>query len=355
MKAIAVYPSLSNSVRVVDLEPPKPKSNEVLLRTKRIGVCGTDREINYGYYGEAPVGSEFLIIGHEAVAIIEELGDEVRGFSKGDVVVPTVRRTCQEMCTSCRVGETDRCTSGKYFSHGIHRLHGFGSTYSISDANFLVKVPEELAELAVLLEPQSVVEKAVKESFAIQGRSSASTIKSALVIGAGPIGLLASALLILMNIPTTTIARRDTTSIKAVMAKELGAQYVNVKEKPIGELGRFDLVMEASGSLSTVREGLDVLAPGGIMCMLGIFEMTQADRGFGGRFRNIVRYNKVLFGSVSANKSHFQSGIEHLRQIEKARPGALRRMITAVVEMKDFYRLFLQSEEQEIKSVIEIT
>ncbi|HEY4673579.1 MAG TPA: zinc-binding dehydrogenase [Nitrososphaerales archaeon] len=284
---------------------------------------------------------------------MEDVGEEVTWLSKGDLVVPTVRRPCLELCENCSKGETDRCLSGRYSSHGIHGLHGFCSEFSVSDARFLVKVPQELADLGVLLEPLSVVEKAINESIAIQ-KTRRVKITRGLVIGAGPLGLLATSLLTLMGIRTTTVAKREESSLKAIIAKELGAEYVNVRERRLGDLGPFDFIIEASGSLAPVGEALDTLAPTAIMCVLGIFEVPQAHSGLGRRFRDIVRYNKVLLGSVSANKTHFELGMQHLHEIESRRPGVLGKMITSTVQMEDFSKFFFQPDQEEIKSVIQI-
>ncbi len=203
MKAVAVTPGKAGSVRIIDLPKPNPTGAQALLRVHKIGIDGTDLEINQGSYGEAPSGSDYLISGHECLAAVEEVPKNSAGIEKGDLVVPTVRRP--DDCLNCRNGESDMCLTGQYKEHGIKGLHGFCSEYSVSDLNFLVRIPKKLTNLAVLLEPMSVAEKAVLQSFKIQERMIWKP-KRALVLGAGPLGLLTTILLRTKGLDVTTIA-----------------------------------------------------------------------------------------------------------------------------------------------------
>src|SRR2546430_2024210 len=162
MRALTVTPGVKNSIRLDDIDPPTPSSSQALLRVREIGICGTDLDINQGFYGEAPLGSNYLVTGHESLAIVENIPGNSPGISKGDLVVPTVRRP--DSCMNCLAGESDMCLTGNYREHGIKRLHGFASEFAVSDVDFLVKVPSKLANVAVLLEPMSVAEKGIYSS-----------------------------------------------------------------------------------------------------------------------------------------------------------------------------------------------
>ena len=159
MKAVTVIPGVPESLRLRDVDKPKPNHGQVLLKPIRVGICGTDKEIIEGKYGKAPPGSQYLILGHEALAVVEELGDGVDNVSVGDVVVPTVRRPLD-----CNL-PVDYCPLGHYVEHGIWGLHGHAAEYSVTDAKYLVKVPKELVDVAVLTEPLSVVEKGIDVAF----------------------------------------------------------------------------------------------------------------------------------------------------------------------------------------------
>ncbi|MFH0752346.1 MAG: alcohol dehydrogenase catalytic domain-containing protein, partial [archaeon] len=165
MKAIAVYPGQKGSVHLRDVEKPSFGGNEILVKNLYAGICGTDREINEGLYGEAPVGDDYLILGHESVGVIENLGSNVLGsYEVGDYVVRTVRRSCG-CCENCFVGHNDMCSTGDFTEAGIKGVHGGMAEYVVDVPDYLVKVPEELKNVAVLLEPLSVVEKATREAL----------------------------------------------------------------------------------------------------------------------------------------------------------------------------------------------
>ncbi|MCS4540474.1 MAG: alcohol dehydrogenase catalytic domain-containing protein [Thaumarchaeota archaeon] len=144
-----------------------PKRNQVLLKVEKVGICGTDRDIIKGQYGEAPEGSDHLVLVHESIGRVEEVGVGVRNFRRGDLVVPAVRRNCPENCASCRNGRSDLCLTGHYREHGIRGLHGFASEYATTDWRFVARMPESLSQVGVLLEPLTIVEKSVEQTLGI--------------------------------------------------------------------------------------------------------------------------------------------------------------------------------------------
>ncbi|TMI51060.1 hypothetical protein E6H13_09585 [Candidatus Bathyarchaeota archaeon] len=228
MRALTVTPGVKNSIRLEDIDPPTPSSSQALLRLQEIGICGTDLDINQGFYGEAPAGSSYLVTGHESLATVESILGNAHGISRGDLVVPTVRRP--DSCMNCLKGESDMCVTGNYREHGIKRLHGFGSEFAVSDVQFLVKVPSKLADVAVLLEPMSVAEKGVYQAFKIQERMLWKP-KRVLILGAGPVGLLTTYLLRLKGLQVVVTATRAKDSAKARLAERAGAVYVNTGEQ----------------------------------------------------------------------------------------------------------------------------
>src|SRR5712692_307906 len=262
MKAVAVTPGKAGSVRIIDLPKPNPTGAQALLRVHKIGIDGTDLEINQGSYGEAPSGSDYLISGHECLATVEEVPKNSAGIEKGDLVVPTVRRP--DDCLNCRNGESDMCLTGQYKEHGIKGLHGFCSEYTVSDFNFLVKIPEEMSEIAVLLEPMSVVEKAVLQTLKIQERMIWKP-KNALVLGTGPLGLLTVMLLRIKGFDVTSVATRPRNTLKAQLVQKIGGNYVNSIEQPITSLGKFDLIFEETGAASVAADAQGLLNPNGVL------------------------------------------------------------------------------------------
>ncbi len=172
MKAIAVFPGRPGSVHLAELPVPSvtdiPGGRGVLVRILRVGVDGTDKEINAAEYGEAPEGSPFLVLGHESFGVVEEVGARVTEVMAGDYVVATVRRP--GMSIYDRIGTSDMTTDDVYFERGISRRHGFLTEHYVEDPEFLVKVPQGLGDVGVLLEPTTVVEKGIAQAFEIQRR-----------------------------------------------------------------------------------------------------------------------------------------------------------------------------------------
>jgi threonine dehydrogenase-like Zn-dependent dehydrogenase len=351
VKAIVAEPPKRNSVRLAEIPKPVPRKEQVLLKTLRVGIDGTDREINEGIYGTPPSCSPYIVLGHEAVARVQEIGDQVENFSEKDLVVPTVRRPCKENCLNCRSGETDMCLTGNYFEHGIYKLHGFASEYAVSDANFLVKIPTELEDVAVLLEPLSIAEKAVSQSFKIQGRTVWEP-NDAFVVGAGPLGLLATMILRLRGLEVYAAATREKESLKAKIVSSVGGTYVNVRETPIESLeGKFDIVIEATGRVEAALEALNFLGPNGVMCFLGVYREKKACEEFGKVLTNMVLGNRLMFGSVSSNKSHFEMGIKDMFEIKRRYGNELDRLITKKLYLTDFEQAF-NSGREDIKNII---
>ena len=229
------------------------------------------------------------------MATVEAAPENSAGIRSGDLVVPTVRRP--DDCINCRAGESDMCLTGQYKEHGIKGLHGFCSDYTTSDVSFLVKIPAELSEVAVLLEPMSVAEKAVLQTFKIQERMVWKP-KTALVLGTGPLGLLTVMLLRIRGFDVTAVATRPRDSFKAQLVQKVGGKYANSNDQPISSLGRFDLVLEETGVASVAADAQGLLNPNGVLCLLGIYPSKQASQDIGHVYADIVLGNKITFGSV---------------------------------------------------------
>src|SRR5215471_17778830 len=192
MQALAVFPS-KKSVQLIEIpEPHLQGATDVLLRVREVGLCGTDREIISFEHGSPPKGSDRLILGHESLAEVVEVGRNVRSLRPGDLVVAMVRRPCSHPeCRPCRAGRSDFCITGDFTERGIKQADGFLTEYTLDDEQYLVKVPKPLADVAVLIEPITVVAKAANQARAILDRLPYDTEhQRGLVLGAGPVGLL---------------------------------------------------------------------------------------------------------------------------------------------------------------------
>src|SRR5678816_1597025 len=262
MKAIAVKPGVKNSVHLVDM--PKPAIDEiangrgVLVKVLRVGVDGTDKEINNADYGAAPEGSDFLVIGHEGFGVVEEVGSNVHELKVGDYVVATVRRPGHSIYDL--IGTNDMTTDDTYYERGINLRHGYLAEYYVEDAEFVVKVPQGLKAIGVLLEPTTVVEKGIAQAFEIQRRLRVWRPKKAAVMGAGTIGLLATMALRLRGLDVTTFGLTPKPYLNSELIEAIGARYQSTKELPLievaKEFGPFDVIFEATGFSPVVFEAM---------------------------------------------------------------------------------------------------
>jgi glucose 1-dehydrogenase len=356
MKAIVVKPGEQDSVHMRDMPDPKLTPGLVAVKMLRVGLCGTDAEINRGLYGKPPDGEEFLILGHENLGVVEEVGRRVKGFKPGDLVVSTVRRPCG-LCPQCKAGENDMCSSGQYLERGIMRRHGFMAEHYVESPQYLNKIPKAIRDFAVLLEPMSVVEKGIDNAFLLQRRLVWKP-KFAIVLGGGPVGLLAAAVLRARNLRVAVVGREEETDLRAQIAKQLGAEYVSVANKSLldvpRETGSPDIVIEATGSARVVFDAMEVLGPNGVLCLLSVTGgQTMSPEPIDFINQRLVLGNQVVFGSVNANPRHFAMGVKDFVAIEKRWPGALSRLLTNRIPWQEHKTWFTQRGSG-IKATLEI-
>lgn len=344
MKAIAVHPGQAGSVHLAEI--PKPSLSDVsgnrgvLVKVLQVGVDATDREINEALYGEAPPGSDFLVLGHECFGIVEEVGDSVTSVKPGDYVTCTVRRPGGSIFD--KIGTNDMTSEETYYERGISLLHGFLTEYFVEDEEYVVRVPEQLAHLGVLLEPASVVAKGLQQATAAQQRLKVWRPKRAFVMGAGQIGLLATLFLRLQNVEVFTVARSPGPHLKSEVAEAYGATYVSTEGKSLVELaeevGRPDIIFEATGSSRLAFESMRVLAKNGAMIWTSV---TGGDNSYEFPTDKInlewVLGNKLLLGTVNGNRWHFEEGIRDLALGEMMYPGVTEKILTSRVDGLENY------------------
>jgi threonine dehydrogenase-like Zn-dependent dehydrogenase len=356
MKAIVVKPGVQYSIHMRDMPDPKMKPTEIAVKMLRVGLCGTDAEINHGLYGKPPDGDEFLILGHENLGVVEEVGKKVKGWKPGDLVVSTVRRPCG-ICANCKAGHNDLCNSGQYTERGIMRRHGFMAEYYVESPEYLHKIPKAVRDFAVLLEPMSVVEKGIDHAFLIQRRLIWKP-KLGVVLGGGPVGLLAAAVLRVRGLRTVVVGREPDTDLRAQIAKKLGAEYVCVANQSLLDLPKLigppDLVIEATGSARVVFDAMEILGPNGVLCLLSVTGGTGVNEEPIERINQlIVLGNQVVFGSVNANPRHFAMGVKDFVAIEKKWPGVLSKLLTNRIPW-DQHKTWFSERGSGIKSMLEI-
>jgi threonine dehydrogenase-like Zn-dependent dehydrogenase len=348
MKAIAVTPGKADSVHLAEMPNPKvgdvPGGRGVLVRVLRVGVDGTDKEINAAEYGQAPEGFDFLVIGHESFGQVEAVGPNVTHVRPGDYVVATVRRPGTSVYDL--IGTNDMTTDDTYFERGINLRHGYLSEFYVDDAEFVVKVPRGLREVGVLLEPMTVVQKGVTQAFEIQRRLRVWKPRRAAVMGAGTIGLLATLVLRLRGIEVVTFGRTPKPYLNSELIEALGATYESTSELPVTEAskkhGPFDIIFEATGNSAVVFDSMQALGKNGVLVLSSV---TGGDRKVEAPADRInlefVLGNKVMVGTVNANREYFESGVRDMSQAELEYPGWLKQLLTHPVKgLENYEELF---------------
>jgi glucose 1-dehydrogenase len=356
MKAIVVRPGEKDSIHMRDMPDPAMSPDHVAVKMLRVGLCGTDAEINHGLYGKPPDGDEFLILGHENLGQIVDVGKNVTGWKPGDLVVSTVRRPCGE-CPNCDGGENDCCSSGKYTERGIMRRHGFMSEFYVETPEYLNRIPKEVEPFAVLLEPMSVVEKGIDHAFSLQRRLMTWKPRLSVVLGGGPVGLLGAAALRARGLRVVVAGREPASDLRAQVAMQMGVEYISTKStvlEVVEQVGRPDLVLEATGSAKVVFDAMEMLGPNGVLCLLSVTGGSTVHEEPIDRINQLlVLGNQVVFGSVNANPRHFAQGVEDFVIIEKQWPGTMSRLLTNRIPWQNF-KTWFSERGSGIKSTLEI-
>lgn len=369
MHAVGVVPS-KKEVRLIHHEVPHlTHDSEVRIRSLEVGVCGTDREICTFVYGSPPQGNDYLVLGHECLGEVLEVGSDVSRFKVGDLVVPSVRRPCHhDHCLACRNDKQDFCYTGDFTERGIKMTHGFMTEYYVEQEKYLTYVPAALRDVAVLVEPLTVAEKGLAQMEQIQKRlpwvdpstpsDQIGLGKRAVVLGAGPVGILGAMVLVARGFRTYVYSRSKAPNPKAELVESFGATYISSEEVTPDQLaervGNIDVVYEAVG---TARISYDVLRVIGLNAVY-IFTGIPAPRPPIGVdadiiMRNLVLKNQVAVGTVNADPAAFEGAIRDLGIFMKRWPDALKAVITGRFSIHDYEKLLL-GKATGIKNIISL-
>src|SRR3954466_1385402 len=339
MKAVAVRPGIPNSMHLREVPEPSldeiPDGRGVLVEVLRVGVDGTDKEINAAEYGDAPDGHEYLITGHESLGRVVEVGANVPStIVPGTIVVASVRRPGMSVYDS--IGLQDFTTDEVYFERGINKRHGYLCEQYVEDFEYIVPLPPCLSETGVLLEPMTVAEKAVNQAYEIQRRLKVWQPRRAAVLGSGTVGLLTTLVMRLRGLEVVCLSLPKAPYRNSDLIEELGATYVSTQDMSVAEAaaqhGPFDLVVEATGFSPLVWEAAEALGKNGVLMLVSVtggerkveIPSDMINQGF-------VLGNKVMAGSVNASPSDFASGRDDLVKAEAVYPGWLARLLTTPI------------------------
>ena len=367
MRAVGVIPG-QREVRLMEHQAPKiAEPSQVKIRSLEVGICGTDREICTFVYGSPPDGFDYLVLGHESLGEVVEVGSGVSQFKPGDLVVPSVRRPCRHAhCLACREDMQDFCYTGDFTERGIKMTHGFLTEFYVDEEKYLTCVPPELRDVAVLVEPLTVAEKGLAQVRRIQQRlpwldpetpaGQFGAGKNALVLGAGPVGILGAMLLLVNGFKTCVYSRSRAPNPKSELLESIGAKYISCEVENVDQLaeriGNIDLVYEAVGTAKISYDVLRVLGLNGIYVFTGI-PAPKPPIGIDADIimRNLVLKNQVAVGTVNADREAFEGAIRDIGIFLKRWPEALRSLITGRYKI-DQYRDLLLGKATGIKNVI---
>ncbi len=366
MKAIAVYPGKPSSMHLEEIPKPSvrdiPDGRGVLVRVLRVGVDGTDKEINDAEYGKAPPGSDYLITGHESFGQVEEVGPSVaEAFRPGVYVVASVRRPGHSLYD--QLGLQDFTTDDEYYERGINLRHGYLTEYYVEDEQYLVALPKCLADVGVLTEPATVSQKGLNQAYEIQRRLKVWEPRRAAVLGAGTISLLAALAMRMRGLDVTCYSRRKAPYLNSDLIQELGGRYVSSSEHTLAEAsamhGPFDIILEATGFSPLIFEAMEVLAKNGVLVLASVtggdrkveVDADQINQGF-------VLGNKVMVGTVNASRADFRSAVDDLIKAEILYPGWLEKLLTTPIKGLENYEEMLRQlteNHEAIKVYVEVS
>jgi threonine dehydrogenase-like Zn-dependent dehydrogenase len=313
-------------------EPSITQPNQVLFRVHEVGVCGTDREMATFRLPRPAEDVPHLVVGHEALGQVIETGSEVSGFERGDWVVPMIRRPCYPPCTSCARGRPDLCLTYRFTERGIFGVDGYFTEKAVDEARDLIRIPERLISFAILMEPMSVVEKAIARVIAVRQTDG----NSALVLGLGPIGMLSAMVLRLRGFRVRVFSLEPADHPRVRILASLGIEYLTKIEEPA------DVIVEAAGSAELVLATLRFLGPAGVFLVLGA---KYAE----GRvaFVDLLVGNQTIIGSVNANAASFAAALQDLQALPSS---ALNAMIQRF-DFGDYRRTLFEQPGPEPKYV----
>lgn len=363
MKAVAVKPGKENSLHI--REVPKPKLDDiengrgVLVKIMNVALDGTDKDINSGKYGESPENDDYLIIGHEAFGVVEDVGENVTELKRGDYVIPMVRRPGKTIYD--KIGMSDMTTQEDVYERGISKLHGFLTEYFVDTPEFLIKVNESYRELGVLTEPISIVEKGWEQVVSIQQRMKVWKPQKAIVLGLGPLGLLFAWKFRLEGLEVYGFDY-SYKEAKKQLVESIGVRYFASKDDFILDIteeeGKADIVVEATGVAENVGPTAQAIRKNGVLILTSITPGDETvDMPISQINQEFVLGNKLMVGTVNANEEHFKMAIQDIGFSETRFPGFLSKLITHKFnKLEDIDKAWdkLMNSEKAIKVVIEL-
>lgn len=338
--------------------------NHVLLKTLEIGICGTDRDLALGNLNamRLPPNQDYLIIGHECKAEVMKLPKDYEGpLKEGDIVVSMVRRGCGK-CKLCKIGMPEYCESGEFKELGIIEVNGCMAEYYVDEPQYLIKVPEGVVDYAVLAEPLSGIEKAIRDAIYYQSRipynceDGSFKCRNVLVIGTGPIGLLTAAVFKMEGFDNVYISNiRELRDKERIIINSLNVKYYNAihgYDELYKEIGGFDIVFDTTGKPSVVMNILNYMKYNGTVILYGFPRTDEVGIFKPALMTDIVYKNISLLGSVTGPMWGFKKALNHLSILKTNYPTVLNNIITNIITIDEAIEYLKVKHPGEIKTII---
>jgi aldose 1-dehydrogenase [NAD(P)+] len=336
MKEIKVIPG-NKGAELVDIDKEYiSDSDQILVKTLYTGICGTDTGIvsNALSFAYPPSGKKDMVLGHEALGIVEEVGKNVKNTESGDLVVPMVRRPGN--CIQCQAGRQDLCEDGNFVESGIRGKDGFMQEYFLDVEKYLIKVPSNsLKKIAVLTEPLKNIVKVYDTYLNLNTGSikhcadRSFQCRKALVTGFGPIGILFGLILRTHGFHVST-TNGHTDPIRKSIAEKTGIDLLidSNHDGSVLEGKCFDLIIDTTRVPSVVINGVKSLNNNGFISLFGT--STGKTSVFDANIITmIVEKNATLFGSVDGSKDHYIRALRYISMWKEMFPDVLESMITS--------------------------
>jgi glucose 1-dehydrogenase len=361
VQAILVAPHKAG-VHMGRVPEPSPGPDEVKVRVLECGICGMDRAIVAGRYGTPPEGRADLVLGHENLGKVVQVGDSVRGLRVGDEVVATVRRGCG-ICRCCRTNRPDFCETGLFTERGIKGRDGYLAEFYVERPEHLVRVPRPHRLSAVLLEPLSVAEKAVLQARRVLDRAevtpgtNGARPRTALVSGSGALGVLATLVLAEEGFEVSTADRLGDDTPTAKLLATIGARHVNLPSGLTDLAGaRFDLILDATGSARLDFELTSLLGPNSVLVVTGIPPDPTAEIPIpaGAILSRLLTQNQAIVGSVNANRRYFEMGLRHLTAFRRRWGTVAEQLVSQRLPWTEFAPVLSGARPEGVKTVLTI-
>ena len=365
-RALAYFPA-EGAIRIIDMPVAPLEADEVLVRITRTAFSRRDRLLLETRNAILPDGDDFIVPGHIAVGRVVEVGTMVKDLEPGDLVVPTIRRDC----TRCIDARSDLCPHPeRYHDSGLKGAHGFARELMTTQSRYLVKIPDDLEELALLLTPLSIAEKAHHETVQLSRRYNfycyhelEGTAPRALVTGMGPVGIMTAFLLSLYSYRLTLFCRRESDDIRSKIFEPLEIEYINSSRVPTQRLEKagysFRQIFETTGDPSYITRIMPFMAPNAIMVLMGApekvarEELTEVEASY--LFSRMVMGNQIMIGSIKAGRDAFDSAVKHLTELADLYREPLSALMTHTFPMNDYQQLLDLTTRDTILPVLELT